>query len=76
MKRLVNEGENGTATYKTPVSTINTSGNLQLSGNYYIQNYRNDNKRTLIDLGEQPYILDKTKIKTPKNFKVDFRNFF
>ncbi len=39
MKRLVNEGENGTATYKTPVSTINTSGNLQLSGNYYIQNY-------------------------------------
>ncbi len=55
---------------------INILDNLNYSKTYYIQNYRNDNKRTLIDLGEQPYILDKTKIKTPKNFKVDFRNFF
>ena len=37
--RLVNEGLNGTSTYRTPVSTINKSGNMVLSGNYYIQNY-------------------------------------
>lgn len=37
--RLVNEGVNGTSTYRTPVSSINKSGNMVLSGNYYIQNY-------------------------------------
>ncbi|MBP3595927.1 MAG: Cys-Gln thioester bond-forming surface protein [Clostridia bacterium] len=37
--RLVNEGENGTSTYRTPISSINKSGNMILSGNYYIQNY-------------------------------------
>ena len=55
---------------------INILDNLNYSKTYYIQNFRNDNKRTLIDLGPQPYILDKTKIRTPKNFKVDYRNFF
>ena len=39
MKRLVDIGENGTATYKTPVATVNKSGNIILEGNYYIQNY-------------------------------------
>lgn len=37
--RLVNEGENGTATYRTPVANINKSGNMVLSGDYYVQNY-------------------------------------
>ena len=37
--RLVNEGENGTATYRTPVANMNKSGNMVLSGDYYIQNY-------------------------------------
>lgn len=37
--RLVNEGENGTSTYRTPVSNVNKSGNMTLSGDYYIQNY-------------------------------------
>lgn len=39
MKRLVYEGENGTATYKTPASSINKLGNLVLNGNYYVQSY-------------------------------------
>lgn len=39
MKRLVDIGENGTDTYKTPISSINKSGSVTLSGNYYIQNY-------------------------------------
>ncbi len=39
MKRLVNEGENGTRTYKTPVSTIEKSGDIFLEGEFYIQNY-------------------------------------
>lgn len=37
--RLVNEGENGTNTYRTPVANINKSGNMALSGDYYVQNY-------------------------------------
>lgn len=55
---------------------IDLLDNLNYKQEYFIQNFRNDNKRTLVDLGEQPYILDKEKIKTPKNFKVGFRNFF
>lgn len=39
MKRLVDIGENGTDTYRTPVATINKSGNIFLDGNYYVQNY-------------------------------------
>mgnify|MGYP003369199936 CR=1 FL=1 len=39
INRLVNEGENGTATYRTPVANINKSGNMILSGDYYVQNY-------------------------------------
>ena len=37
--RLVNEGQNGTSTYRTPVANINKSGNMVLEGDYYIQNY-------------------------------------
>ena len=37
--RLVDAGQNGTATYRTPVANINKSGNMELSGDYYIQNY-------------------------------------
>lgn len=39
IRRLVNEGRNGTRTYKTPVSSINAVGNIILDGNYYVQNY-------------------------------------
>lgn len=39
MKRLVYEGENGTNTYRTPISTINKSGNIFLNADYYVQNY-------------------------------------
>ena len=37
--RLVDIGNNGSATYKTPVSNINKAGNIFLNGSYYIQNY-------------------------------------
>jgi pyruvate formate lyase activating enzyme len=42
---------------------------------YYIQNFRNDNKYTLGNIGEQDRILKKDLIKG-KNFKISFRNFF
>ena len=38
--RLVDIGNNGTATYKTPVANINKSGNMFLDGNYYVQDYK------------------------------------
>ena len=37
--RLVNEGQNGTSTYRTPVANIDKSGNMVLEGDYYIQNF-------------------------------------
>ena len=37
--RLVNQGEHGQNTYRTPVASINNSGNMVLSGDYYVQNY-------------------------------------
>ena len=40
IKKLVNIGENGTSTYKTPVATVVKSGKLKLEGEYYIQNYK------------------------------------
>ena len=39
MKKLVNEGENGTATYKTPIATIKKSGDIFLEDDEYVQNY-------------------------------------
>lgn len=48
---------------------------LKYKEKYFIQNFKNDNKTTLIDIGEQKYILDKSKIIVPKNFAVQYRNF-
>lgn len=39
MKKLVNIGENGTSTYKTPVATIKKSGDMFFKEDEYIQNY-------------------------------------
>ncbi|MBR2140863.1 MAG: anaerobic ribonucleoside-triphosphate reductase activating protein [Rickettsiales bacterium] len=55
---------------------INILDDLKYSKTYYIQNFRNDNKVILVDLGNQKFLIDKIKIKTPVNFKVDYRNFF
>ena len=40
IKKLVNTGENGTETYRTPVATVNKSGELKPDGEYYVQNYK------------------------------------
>ena len=37
--RLVDIGNNGSATYRTPVANADKSGNMYLDGNYYVQNY-------------------------------------
>ena len=37
--RLVDIGNNGSATYRTPVANAEKSGNMFLDGNYYVQNY-------------------------------------
>ena len=42
---------------------------------YHIQNFRNDNKSTLENIGDQDRILNKELIKSSK-IKVFFRNFF
>ena len=42
---------------------------------YYIQNFRNDNKRTLGNLPEQTRILNKDLI-IQKSFNIEYRNFF
>ena len=55
---------------------IDILDNLNYSCNYYIQNFRNDNKKTLVDIGNQMYLLDKNKIKKPLHFNVEYRNFF
>ena len=39
MKKLVNIGENGISTYKTPIATIKKSGDMFLKEDEYIQNY-------------------------------------
>lgn len=48
---------------------------LGYNGNYYIQNFRNDNKETLCNLPNQKKLLDKEKIKS-NSIKLGFRNFF
>jgi len=50
--------------------------NRNYQGTYYIQNFRNDNKKTLGNLPNQTRILDKSKLIQPKNFQLDFRNFW
>jgi len=37
--KLVDIGNNGTDTYRTPVANAEKNGNMYLEGNYYIQNY-------------------------------------
>lgn len=49
---------------------------LEYEETYYIQNFRNDNKLTLANLGKQKYLLNRDKIVEPKNFRVEYRNFF
>ncbi|MCR5146376.1 MAG: Cys-Gln thioester bond-forming surface protein, partial [Clostridia bacterium] len=39
INRLVDIGNNGSATYRTPVANADKSGNMYLDGNYYVQNY-------------------------------------
>lgn len=40
MKRLVNEAENGTNTYKEPEVIINKVGNMELKDMHYVQRYK------------------------------------
>lgn len=49
IKRLVNEGQNGSATYKTPVAEITKVGDITLDGNYYTQKY---NLTTNLDISD------------------------
>ena len=49
--------------------------NRGYSKTYHIQNFRNDNKNTLGNLGEQERILDKNLI-SHDSIEVFFRNFF
>jgi pyruvate formate lyase activating enzyme len=55
---------------------IDILDNLKYNKIYYIQNFKNENKDTLVDLGQQQFLLDKNKIKNPNNFVIDYRNFF
>lgn len=50
--------------------------NLEYKQTFFIQNFRHDEKDILTDLRDQVKLLDKNKIKVPKNFKIDYRNFF
>ena len=56
-------------------SIIDYLDDLKYKEKYFIQNFRNDNKTTLVDIGEQKHILDKNNIIIPKNFIVQYRNF-
>lgn len=40
MKRLVDEADNGTNTYKNPISSISEVGNISLKDMYYVQKYK------------------------------------
>lgn len=55
---------------------IDILDNLKYSQIYYVQNFRDDGKGTLCNLEEQKFLIDKNLIKKPKNFAVEFRNFF
>ena len=54
---------------------LNTLEDLGYKGNYYIQNFRNDNKNTLCNLPNQRRLLDKNKINS-NYININFRNFF
>ena len=55
---------------------INILDDLNYSQIYYIQNFRDDGKGTLCNLGEQKFLINKNLIKKPKHFSVELRNFF
>lgn len=55
---------------------IDILDDLNYSQIYYIQNFRDDGKGTLCNLEKQKFLIDKHLIKQPKNFVVEFRNFF
>lgn len=54
---------------------IKTLEDLGYKGNYYIQNFRNDNKNTLCNLPNQKRLFDKNKVNS-NCINIDFRNFF
>ena len=54
---------------------VKTLEKLNYNGNYYIQNFRNDNKNILTNLPQQTKIFDKNKINS-NIVKINFRNFF
>ena len=54
---------------------IDLLDDLKYDKTYFIQNFRNDNKETLNKLPEQSRLLDFSKIKQPKHFKIAYRNF-
>lgn len=43
---------------------------------YYVQNYKNENCKTLENLEKQDRLLDRAKLLKPKNFVLEFRNFW
>lgn len=49
---------------------------LDFRSNFYIQNFRNDNKETLYNLPSQSRNFNKKLIDKEYNFNVSFRNFF
>lgn len=49
---------------------------LNYKGNYYIQNFRNDNKETFKKLNKQSRDLDKSKVRISKLININYRNFF
>jgi pyruvate formate lyase activating enzyme len=55
---------------------ISEIDDLGYNGGFYIQNFRNDGKNTLANLGDQIRPLDREKIIKPKNFSLGYRNFF
>lgn len=55
---------------------IDILDDLNYTKTYYVQNFRDDGKGTLCNLEEQKFLINKELIKKPKNFTVEFRNFF
>ena len=55
---------------------INYLDKIGFTSNYFIQNFRNDNRSLLYELPKQKRILDMNKIIKSKNFSIAHRNFF